>query len=72
MRNTAMDVNKVGIAVLVLLILILMAFTPSMSRIGVATCIAGLQRKAYEVCESFVSDEVSKKWLLNEVDKIGE
>lgn len=72
MKNTAMDVNKVGIAVLVLLILILMAFTPSISRIGVATCISGLRRKAYEACESFVSDEVSKKWLLKEVDKIGE
>lgn len=72
MKNTAMDVNKVGIAVLVLLILILMAFTPSMSRIGVATSIAGLRRKAYEVCESFAGDEVSKKWLLKEVDKIGE
>lgn len=67
-----MDVNKVGIAVLVLLILILMAFTPSMSRIGVATSISGLRRKAYEVCEPFAGDEVSKKWLLNEVDKIGE
>lgn len=67
-----MDVNKVGIAVLVLLILILMAFTPSMSRIGVATSISGLRRKAYEVCEPFAGGEVSKKWLLNEVDKIGE
>ena len=45
-----MDVNKVGIAVLVLLILILMAFTPSMSRIGV---------RVYRDCEERLMKYVS-------------